>query len=221
MANNNDKIEVHHPVRGMELIDGCVAKGNNYCRLISDGGVPAFELYDQVQIREDNELALCDIWLANGIGARIELKHFIELWKKREEIGEHLAKIPADVDLSDLSLDGKNLWKDLKALFNACRCRGISYSRMTKILHKKRPRLIPIVDDDVVAYRYLGGSWLGASDVSEYLVTATKHIQDDVVRNLSTLKSIQARLWHKKQIDLTLLRIFDILLYQHYSSGIS
>ncbi len=67
MANSDDKIEINHPKRGMELIDSCVAKVKTYCCPISEGGVSAFELYDQVQVKEDNELAVCDIWLANGI----------------------------------------------------------------------------------------------------------------------------------------------------------
>jgi hypothetical protein len=133
-----------------------------------------------------------------------------------------LRKIPADVCLSDTSLNDEGLWENLKGLFAAfCRCDDISYSKTTKIMHKKRPNLIPIVDRVYVAGEYLGGSWLGPRDIPEYLVAATKYIRDDVVHNLSTLKSIQARLRHEKQIDLTLLRIFDILLYQHYSSGIS
>jgi hypothetical protein len=74
------------------------------------------------------------------------------------------------------------------------------------------------VDDAIIAYEYLDNSWLGASDITGYLVAATKHIRGDVIYNETTLRAIQARLLNEKQINLTLLRIFDILLYQHYTN---
>jgi hypothetical protein len=218
MADKSDKIEIHHPDESVpEEIDYCFMKVIDYCRPFEDNDIVAYEGYDKIQVPQDHVLSPSDILLANNIKARISSKDFLRIWRNKQQIEEWLRKIPADVCLSDTSLNDEGLWENLKGLFAAfCRCNNISYSKTTKIVHKKRPNLIPIVDRVYVAGKYLGDRWLGARDrdISEYLVAATKYIRDDVVHNLSTLKSIQARLRDKKQIDLTLLRIFDILLYQ-------
>jgi hypothetical protein len=218
MTDNDDEIQIYHPNGMTTPIPDCFMKIIKYCGPLDNGGVAAYEGYDKFVVEHDNSLSPLDILLANNIGARLTGEDFVRIWGKSGEISEHLANMPKDVDLSDPSLDHEDFWKGLKELFKTCRCKGVSYSKITKILHKKRPRLIPIVDYDIVAHRYLDDSWLGASDIAEYLVAATQHIRGDVIRNERTLTAIKARLWNEEKIDLTLLRIFDILLYQHYTN---
>ena len=38
---------------GTEKIEDCMGKVEHYCRPISDGGIRAFELYDQIPVNED------------------------------------------------------------------------------------------------------------------------------------------------------------------------
>ncbi len=155
MANNGDKIEIRHPNGDTTEIDDCFVKVMGYCHQVA-----AYEAYDKLQVQQAHGLSAFDILLASNIGANLSGEDFMQLWRKREEIGRRLAEIPTTLDLADKSLSDEDLWESLKKLFEVCRCKGVSYSKMTKILHKKRPRLIPIVDNDVVAYKYLDDSWL-------------------------------------------------------------
>lgn len=215
-----DGIEINHPDSSTASIPDCLTKVIKYCRPFNEGGVAAYEAYDQFPVQNASTLSAFDILLANNIGANLNGEDFMRIWGNRERIENRLEDVPSDLDLSETSLSDKRMWENLRELFRACRCEGVSYSKITKILHKKRPCLIPIVDNKYLAREYLGNSWLGASasDIPEYLVAATKHIRKDVTceNNRETLIAIQERLWQEKQIHLTPLRIFDILLYQHY-----
>jgi hypothetical protein len=215
-----DGIEINHPDSSTTSIPDCLTKVIEYCRPFNEGGVAAYEAYDKFPVQNASTLSAFDILLANNIGANLSGENFVRLWRNREEIEKRLAKVPSDLDLPELSSDDEDLWENLRELFIACWCKGVSHSKITKILHKKRPQLIPIVDGEFVAKKYLGGNQLGAGEVPEYLVAATKCIQEVVARenNRTTLVAIREKLRQEKRIDLTLLRIFDILLYQHYSS---
>jgi hypothetical protein len=49
---------------GAKDIENCMGKVVDYCRPISDddeSGVPAFELYDQAPVSEDDQLTVCDV----------------------------------------------------------------------------------------------------------------------------------------------------------------
>jgi hypothetical protein len=220
MIERGDQIMIHPPNREPEPICDCFVKVEEYCRPFDEdeGGVAAYEGYDKLRVRQDDTLSAIDILLANNIGANLSGQDFVRIRKNRERIESRLTEIPTGLDLSETSLNDEDLWESLHELFKACRCKGVGSSKITKILHKKRPRLIPIVDSELVAGKYLGSNLPSASDVPEYLVAATKHIRKDLTseNNSETLIALQERLWQEKQIHLTPLRIFDILLHQYY-----
>src|SRR5437016_4526686 len=110
--------------------------------------------YDQIKTAP-NRVDLLDLATPAFLDAVPDFK------KMRDGVGErHWAErlaaatqalhgLPADVDLWD--------WPDtaahraaLTATFSACRFDAYASARVTKMLHRKRPRLIPILDDQVL-----------------------------------------------------------------------
>ncbi|HEV2362162.1 MAG TPA: DUF6308 family protein [Acidimicrobiales bacterium] len=61
----------------------------------------------------------------------------------------HLAAIPPDADLADSGLDAVE-----RLLQAACQAPGVQLLVATRVLHRKRPRLIPIVDDVLSSYYF-------------------------------------------------------------------
>jgi hypothetical protein len=70
---------------------------------------------------------------------------------QRHKVREALKLLPLDATLADPSEQVP--WSALNGLFGALdNLPGIRLARATKILHKKRPALIPILDGVVVGY---------------------------------------------------------------------
>ena len=91
----------------------------------------------------------------------------------------------------------------------------MAHAKISKILHKKRPRLIPLIDGAaIIAYRY---NRPGCEDVPKEMVEITKLIRQDLYQNLAELRQIQQNVWRDYSIDLTLIRLIDILFWQDYS----
>jgi hypothetical protein len=200
-------------------IQECVRKVKMHCEK-----VPAYEIYDRIASPQEDSITILDICLANNIDARISASDIREFWRyvsdHRVEIEQGLSRIPQNVDLHQVDED--TFFDNLRTLFalffngKEPKVRNVNFTRVTKILHKKRPRAIPIVDRKTVIENYIrkGSSWLGTSNSADYLLKVTKIIRQDILRNLNELQEIQRGLQPDEGGDLTLLRIFDILLYQ-------
>ena len=207
---------------GAEEIEKCLERVMHYCRPISDGGIAAFELYDQIQVCEDDELTVSDIWLANGIGAGIQHKHLIDLWKRKEEIEKLLVSVPKQVRLESDDL-GPNSFEHLKDLLRRWMSMGgWGVARATKVLHKKRPLLIPPIDRGVMELysEFRRGEcrrrWKFYPWKAKDVVGVIQLIRDDIRNkdNSSHLQTIQETL-ARKGTELSIVRIFDIILWMH------
>lgn len=203
---------------GTEKIESCLEKVKHYCRPIGGGGIAAFELYDQVQVNEDDELTVCDIWVANGISAGIEHNHVVELWAVRRKIGQLLASIPKKTGLE--SDESSGCFASLGALFGKwILLKGWAAARVTKVLHKKRPLLIPPVDSRVMdlyskLYEHEGKRFSPskANDVIDVIQRIRNDIRQE--NNLLHLQAIQ-QILESKGIELSIVRIFDIILWTY------
>jgi len=176
----------------------------------------SYELYDRAPMPQDNELSIHDIWLANNIGAGIEPRHFLAIWAARPRIGRALGQVPANIALTDDWAEDDG-WARLRDLFEATNLKGVAYARISKILHKKRPRLIPLTDGEAVVKHRFGES--ERSDVAAHMVEIAQRIRQDLIANLQPMQRIQQKLWQQHGIELSLVRIMDILYWEDLKSG--
>jgi hypothetical protein len=119
----------------------------------------------------------------------------------------------AAVDPSwDLFLTSQKIWSServperLTALFAAVLRKGVGISRATKVLHMKRPHLIPVCDSYVLRLMGIPGED-GTSSV-----TLIEHLRSQRGELLPLLQDLQMRL-QKAGHERTLVRIMDALIW--------
>lgn len=193
----------------------------------------AHDLYDNLEVPQDNQLDLaCLSSLAFFETHSPRMEHWRELWLRKSEIESQLNKIPADLPLS-----GPNIpWKDLKSLFaTLLDCSGFSIPRASKILHKKRPHLIPILDRErVILVYYKSVVEQGVRIAMEesmkqghnlppnilklphVMLELVKSVREDLLNNLDALQRIKNELGSTGN-RLSLVRIYDIILWESAS----
>ena len=151
--------------------------------------------------------------LANELGGRgIPDKAIDSLCVRQSTIAKKLEEVPCTITILD-----KNEhipWKSITELFDAFRVPYVTIARYTKILHKKRPNLMPILDSRVRAGYFLPtiarGTMAGLSDAERatYLV---KEMKKDISENREALFELYE--WQGKPCRISILRIFDILVW--------
>jgi hypothetical protein len=165
--------------------------------------------YDTVMPNTLDTITLEDIYLANVIVARTPRT----CW--RNVIGKSIADIPRD---SDLILMSEPQWEVCKSIVRAVLSpflleKGIACAVLTKALHRKRPRLLPICDGVVI--KFLGVTD-GKKDV-ETIVGCMDRVRDIGKRNRSTIESIEKFLNQWRMPRLSKVRMIDALCWMEGS----
>ena len=174
---------------------------------LSDGG---WELYDGVKTVQDCELTVSDIVLSVTLNSRLNTRRQVwQVWKGRLAVEKALTRIPANASLEDEVIP----WEELRNLFQAmCAIEDIAGAKATKILHKKRPNLIPIFDSILEEFyknripRWSSLSW--ADGLVEYM----KVFRADLLANRNGLHVLcdmmAARGW-----PITPVRAMEVLIW--------
>jgi hypothetical protein len=170
--------------------------------------------YDGVLIGHDNELCVVEIALSM-LESRSSNKTLMRIFARRKRIEEALSKIPANLDLLDVP--SKESIPGVEGIGHAitelCSIPRVNLSVSTKILHKKRPGLIPILDRFVEAHYY--PQWY--SDHSKaswgnYAIDLIKMVHDDMLSVGNELRDLEKELQNTKT-RLTACRILNVLTW--------
>jgi hypothetical protein len=175
-------------------------------RAYDEGVIPSDDQFPREQLERARELA-------NKLGGRgIPYKAIDEICAKQAMISRELKELSSAITILDES--ERIPWKSVTELFDAFRVRYVTTARYTKMLHKKRPNLIPILDSRVVNDYLLPtmarGTTAGLSD-AEKATLLVKEIRKDVLQNKDSLLGLYK--WPGKPFPITILRIFDILVW--------
>lgn len=158
---------------------------------------------------DPNDIEPADIWIANNLNGRIQLGEFAAIWERAESKGDlkkTLGQIPSEaqlVEADEITLRRAGMLLDMLC---GPRAQG---SRMTKILHKKRPDLFPIMDARVrplfesVVPSVKGRSW------EDYFVELGRELGLWIERNADSLDAAR-----EPCRALTRLRAYDICLWK-------
>lgn len=123
-----------------------------------------------------------------------------------------LAAVDMRLDLfatPDSTWKGEHVAERLARLFETVIGPGIGISRATKVLHIKRPRLIPVCDSYVLRLMGIPGDGsLGAVALIEHLRTVRSELRP-------TLVAMQREL-RKQGYERTLVRIADALIWSSH-----
>jgi hypothetical protein len=145
------------------------------------------------------------------MGARFSNSLVENLLNKGNSITKALGQVSPGVSILD-SFE-KIPWDALEGLFKTCIMPGLGEANITKILHKKRPQLIPILDS--VIQGYLDGLPATHSNSpqspEENIVFHIRQLQKDTDANRLTLLNLA------EHFDLSVVRILDILIWTHFA----
>jgi len=211
--------EANPVIRGAEMIEIALANGDDIGECLEKvlafrRDDASYEAYDLLDIAQDNSLADLDILVANNIRARMDGRAFLSFKRNRERIERALDSLPVDVALDDPWAEEYSMWQAIENAYRACWDEHVREARVTKVLHKKRPQLIPLVDGLVVIGRYYA-NYPGPRGGVPRMVAVTRRIREDMMRNTSALRELETAL-QDRDIRLTRVRLFDVLLWMGY-----
>ncbi len=153
----------------------------------------SYHIYDGVVVEQDNQLRPTEIALSVMLNSRISGNTGLAIWKARAPVEAALADIPSDVDLLDVPAGGEipGAGGIEKAITAMCEVHRTKLGVSTKILHKKRPGLIPIFDSVVVGhYRRLCPCPWAASDWGVVAVALTRIVHRDMLSVAGKLREL-------------------------------
>jgi uncharacterized protein DUF6308 len=177
----------------------------------------------EVYRRYDGKLAINNSITMNDVNAANELYAMIDKYDPKESsriVGAKRVEVTlAAVDDLDLALMSDEEWAEvapgLRAVLSELTAiRGVGIAKATKLLHLKRPHLLPVLDSFVV--KFLTGrdpvAVLDRVASLEVGLTALRTARADLVANRQRFKKLGAELGDLP-IPLTYARMYDILCW--------
>jgi hypothetical protein len=180
-----------------------------FCGLDWSGGASetwAFRYYDLVET-DPNRMDPVDVLAAAALHPGLSRDDLAWFEDHRASLDGWLADVAPQAQLGD---------PDTRiALEQLCEFDGVTLTLLAKVLHRKRPHLVPLVDRHVVdRYRPITGqrkpleAWPGLLDA---LVV-------DLEQNTDALFAIRTELWDELGVDVSALRICDIAIWMEARS---
>ncbi len=148
---------------------------------------------------------------------QLKIRTYEALQAVRGTLDEVLTRIPVDLDLADASPEDLLLIGELFSVLDSPGVWGAQGTVLAKVLHRKRPRFIPLYDEQVRAV-YQGGDNApvtprpkGGRSWRKFMVLFATAIQADLRREADFLQQIVDLAPGPK---ITLLRGLDIVAWQ-------
>jgi hypothetical protein len=189
-----------------------------YCGLAWSGGQPetwAWHYYDAVHTEQDDVVTATDVVCAAALHPGLARRDLAFFRERPDELSAWLAKVPGEVRLWEISTS------DLEHLASlADRFPEMAISLLSKVLHRKRPLLIPLLDRHVIDwYRPLTGK-RAMPDAWAPIVKAMRDEELDPERRLLysiAFTGIEQELWPEAAVDdrprLSWIRAVDIAIW--------
>ena len=186
-------------------------------RFFSNGG---WEIWDGVPIQQDNALLVTDLAISVALNSQLDNRLKVwTAWKAKPRVDRLLARIPANISLTDPNVP----WREIEELIDAFGRQGatkyVLWAVSTKVLHKKRPHLIPVLDDAICAFLFQelsGLSWSNSSGAAfiQYLAAFRNHLNRDYAVILDLQFRMEERGW-----PVSVVRILELLIWIANSKG--
>jgi len=184
-----------------------------------------YATYDGVATTLDSSITIHDITLSVMMNSWLMAVGGRSIYRARERVGRALEHIPSDVSL----LDGDEAipWQKIGALFSEFETiSGAKLAVATKILHKKRPELIPMLDTQVRLYyerAFPDRDW--RLSLGSLAVALLRSFRDDLVAARQQVSVLRDELV-PAGFPLTHVRVLEALIWikcskmePYYSAG--
>lgn len=173
----------------------------------------SYRTYDLASVAQDNLLTESDIRVANAMIARMSPRVMSGIFARAPVINAALARVPPAATLA--GPEGSIPWRALELLMQAVDgIPEVRLARQTKVLHKKRPALIPVLDSVVEAYLRRVDSVRRTGDAARDAVALFRSYKRELDSNLTAIRELQAELL-ERGIQLTECRLLDLFLWAY------
>ncbi len=174
-----------------------------------------YPMYDGVPVKHDSRLTVPDIALCTMLNSRMSGNTGGVIWSARKEIEAGLAKVPAADDLFDVPKGGPIPGAEglSKAVTVMCNLPRVKVSTCTKILHKKRPAIVPIFDGVVEGQywpRYCPS--VRGRSYGDYVLALTACVHEDMLSVAPELRDLRNEM-AASNTPLTACRILNVLTW--------
>jgi hypothetical protein len=171
----------------------------------------SYRNYDLADVQEDDVLTEADISVANAMIARMSPEVIARIYQRVPVINAALAQVPRRASLAEPP--SSIPWQAIEELMRAMqRIPEVKLARQTKVLHKKRPALIPILDSVVATYLRRVDGLRRTGDPAREAVELIQSFKRELDANLPALRALQGEL-RRRDIDLTECRLLDLFLW--------
>jgi flagellar biosynthesis regulator FlaF len=140
-----------------------------------------FSTYDGIQYGNSNEINVVDIAITVMMNSRISGNTASEILRHSNAINNLLRQIPDDFDLSQNDLNDE-IRNNLQQLINTfCEINRVRLAIATKILHRKKPKLIPMFDNVVENfYRQRYRRRIPSNNCGRKFIALLQYFQNDL-----------------------------------------
>ena len=167
-----------------------------------------YALYDGCQVATDNRVAAADAWITAGFRSRViepDVVRFLAIAEIAEPL---LARIPPDVGLKDATDEHIKVAASLVSVFTDAH--QVKWGKVTKVLHKKRPAFMPVLDS--VVWDFLRKNFphliTESSSINQVLTLCRKILKTHYSQVITIQDALNERGFH-----LTPLRTLDFILW--------
>lgn len=184
--------------------DESPAKSGQYAWPYYDG----FESSAGPDALSDGDLLTPDL-----LNANVGIEGFATLQRLRPHLESLLSGVPSDVDLADAADADIKLAAALFGVLDEQRTPGIRVTKLSKVLHRKRPRLIPLHDRFVRALYFPSPvAFVDDRPWSGYMAALMRAMQHDLASNRESWSKL-AECGSTDGLQLTPLRALDIVAW--------
>ncbi len=163
------------------------------------------------RVKQDSSLAILDILFSLLLNSRIRSEGVWNLWQARESINEALAVIPPSLELT--ASESEVPWDALETLLRRSIVPWVRIATATKILHRKRPKLIPVLDSVLQGYYWERcRTALRGLEEWERGVAMMRKFRDDLMHCKPTIDYLCNRLEQDRKL-LTPVRVLEALIW--------
>ncbi len=179
----------------------------------------AFPSYDRLVTNRSAELVDADLLAPNLIGAEVDRGRFALLREMLPEL-TGIASLP-EVSIEDASDDDLGAVADLFAVLDRPPWAGtgshspIRGTILSKVLHRKRPDLVPLYDSRIFESYTAPGAIPRAAHRTwrEFMLLLCAQMRDDIRAEQEAFDSLRA-IAVETGAELTALRILDVLVWR-------
>ena len=173
----------------------------------------SYQSYDLARVEQDDVLTESDIRVANAMIARMSPRVIGDIYARAPLINGALAHVPPSASLA--AADDAIPWRALEELLRAMDgIPEVRLARQTKVLHKKRPALIPILDSVLEAYLRQVDGLRRTGDAARDAVELIRSYKRELDANLAAIQTLRREL-RRRGIDLTECRLLDLFLWAY------